>query len=204
MAAPVAARALAAPAEWTLLQVIQYWMFGQVEEEDEEQESEQEAGHVEDAEDEDEDHEDDKQEEEAQKGFKCYLGVLEEAQQEHLQKLREMGVTTRLQAQAVLTDDLCRTLDAPCSVSCDSRRELLDLLGVNWRKQVCSSAEMSVWRHKQVDPEASHGNASSEEKGAFTEMMIQLGLASFLNIFHTETQRRPNAQLYEPPRRKAG
>jgi hypothetical protein len=201
MAAPVAARALAAPAEWTLLQVIQYWMFGEVEEEDEEKESEQEAGHVEDAEDEDEDHEDDKQEEEAQKGFKCYLGVFEEAQQEYLQKLREMGVTTRLQAQAVLTDDLCRTLDAPCSVSCDSRRELLDLLGVNWRKQVCSSAEMSVWRHKQVDPEASHGNASSEEKGAFTEMMIQLGLASFLNIFHTNQDGSKYGLLSKPTAR---
>lgn len=145
----------AAP-QWTLIQVLRYWLSTEPGPEEE----------------------DEGEEEESTECLKRYM-----------LKLAAMGVTTRLQAQSVLTDELCRTLDETYGVSCDVRRELLDLLGVEWRQQVWSDSEIAVWQHSQVEPTAPGEQGSwREEVADFRKLMFDLGFDSYIAIFHDDVK----------------
>ena len=112
-----------------------------------------------------------------------------ECRKRYMLKLAAMGVTTRLQAQSVLTDELCRTLDETYGVSCDVRRELLDLLGVEWRQQVWSDSEIAVWQHSQVEPTAPGEQGTwREEVADFRKLMFDLGFHSYIAIFNDDVK----------------
>ena len=79
----------------------------------------------------------------------------------HMQQLLKIGVKTRLQAQTMLTDHLCQSLEPTYGISRDVRRHLLDLLGVEWRQQLWSASEVLLWGQWPVEPTA-HGVDSDE------------------------------------------
>jgi len=112
-----------------------------------------------------------------------------ECRKRYMLRLAAMGVTTRLQAQSVLTDELCRTLDETYGLSCDVRRELLDLLGVEWRQQVWTDSEISVSQHSQVEPTAPGEQGSwREERADFRKLMFELDFHSYIDIFNDDTR----------------
>lgn len=158
MAASAFAPSAAAPAKWTLTQVVRFWHSG-------------EPGFDRDYEDEDRDD---------SEGFvetkKAIIG--------YVQKLSSMGVESREQAQSVLTDELCCTLNETHGLACDLRRELLDLLGVQWRQQVWSASEVAVWERRPVEP-TSHADDGPwrEECDEFKKLSDKLGLDWYWRYF---------------------
>lgn len=98
-----------------------------------------------------------------------------------------MGAKTRLQAQSILTDRLCSHLDATYGVPCDVRRELLDLLGVEWRQQVWSDSEIGTWARRPVEPTAKGDDGHwREEINEFRKIIEKLGLQDYRRHFHTD------------------
>ena len=156
----VSIMSLAAPAEWTLIQIVRFWLSGEPDRD----------GNYEGA---DEDDEQDPSESNT-----CI---------KYMRKLSSMGVQTRLQAQAILTDGLCHTLDETYGIPCDVRRELLQLLGVDWRKQVWSPVEIARWEHEPVEATAGGDDGPwREEVRGFRKMMEKLDLLNYWKFFHDD------------------
>ena len=109
----------------------------------------------------------------------------------YMRRLIGMGVQTRLQAQSVLTDELCKSLGKSGRLGCDERRHLLDLLGVKWRQHVASPSEIAMWESRPVEPtDMEDDEAWQEEKRAFQEMMLELGLVEYSGHFHHKAKCR--------------
>ena len=111
-----------------------------------------------------------------------------------MQQLIKMGVKTRLQAQIMLTDHLCQSLEPSYGISRDVRRNLLDLLGVEWQQQLWSASEVLLWEQWPVEPTA-HGEDSDDEGPPgpwrqetkdFRDIMIELSRWEYLNIFEDD------------------
>jgi len=152
-----------APAKWTLTQVVRSWCTG-------------EPGPEGDYEDEDQD--DDQGRVESKRLCLSYM-----------QKLLTMGVKTRLQAQVFLTDELCCSLDETHGTPCDVRRELLELLGVQWRQQVWSASEIAVWERRLIEPTAAGDDGPwREELDEFKDSFDKLGLHDYYSYFFRDDQ----------------
>ena len=99
----------------------------------------------------------------------------------YMKKLSSLGVQTRSQAATFLTDQLCQSLDDSCGLACDVRRHLLDLLGVQWRRQVWSLAEIAIWERRPVEPTVTEGGDElwQAEVDELWDMMLALGVAEY-------------------------
>ena len=154
------ASSASAPAQWTLNQVVRFWLSGEPGLDRDNAETlmlglPAEPGLV---------------------TYTCYM-----------QKLFSMGVRTLLQAQSILTDMLCSHLDETYGVACDLRRQLLDLLGVEWRQQVWSVSEIAIWARRPVEPtEKGDDGPWREEIEELRKIMAKLGLQQYRGHFHTD------------------
>ena len=112
----------------------------------------------------------------------------------HMQQLLKIGVKTRLQAQTMLTDHLCQSLEPTYGISRDVRRHLLDLLGVEWRQQLWSASEVLLWEQWPVEPTALDEDSDDEgpsglrrqETKESHDIMIELGQWEYVNILEDD------------------